>query len=602
MLLDRVIINNYKSYGTENNILDVRPKITTIIGKNGSGKSNIIDYLKYFRPQNLVNLAGINKLKNLNTLDDVLMLNFQLIFDEQEQSEFSNTERTIFKLHSDNIWHFEGGLFNVIKNDSIIIDCKTKLLDLFTQPVFRADMKDRRQILNKDISNLYFDGLVNDKKILLDGLKFINDPQISLTEYQKSIDTLYSRLMYFTNLIPKMFYFDDKMILKDSYTLAEISKIKTNNIDKDNKFLSLLINAFQINIDDLIFSLTTTNPSAARKKKELDINKMLEIKTPEVFNQLTLSGLNLFIGCKDNTLEVYVNNDDIPVFLTERSNGLKWYLSLYLQMKVFDCLDKNTVILIDEPGQSVHIEAQKGILSFFNNISETSQIIYTTHSPFMIDTEDLSRLVLTEKVSGFSKIHNKVHSADLENSSKLETLSPLYQALGFSCSDNIGPSFNKDNIITEGITDYYYLLAYMYYIGIPKEKFPNIIPSTSVDNIHNVASILIGWGCKFKVLVDYDSGGHRALKNLTKLSLQQGKDIFAVKRVPLSSTRPTPNESLTIEKVLIEEKYQNVKENDKLLLAKELYDSAKANTLTLCEESKSNITKLLEQLGIYAES
>ena len=297
MLLDRVIINNYKSYGTENNILDVRPKITTIIGKNGSGKSNIIDYLKYFRPQNLVNLAGINKLKNLNTLDDVLMLNFQLIFDEQEQSEFSNTERTIFKLHSDNIWHFEGGLFNVIKNDSIIIDCKTKLLDLFTQPVFRADMKDRRKILNKDISNLYFDGLVNDKKILLDGLKFINDPQISLTEYQKSIDTLYSRLMYFTNLIPKMFYFDDKMILKDSYTLAEISKIKTNNIDKDNKFLSLLINAFQINIDDLIFSLTTTNPSAARKKKELDINKMLEIKTPEVFNQLTLSGLNLFIGC-----------------------------------------------------------------------------------------------------------------------------------------------------------------------------------------------------------------------------------------------------------------------------------------------------------------
>ena len=80
------------------------------------------------------------------------MLNFQLTFDEQEQSEFSNTERTIFKLHSDNIWHFEGGLFNVIKNDSIIIDCKTKLLDIFTQPVFRADMKDRRQILNKDIT------------------------------------------------------------------------------------------------------------------------------------------------------------------------------------------------------------------------------------------------------------------------------------------------------------------------------------------------------------------------------------------------------------------------------------------------------------------
>ena len=40
-----------------------------------------------------------------------------------------------------------------------------------------------------------------------------------------------------------------------------------------------------------------------------------------------------------------------------------------------------------------------------------------------------------------------MHSAVLEKSSKVETLSPLYQALGYSCSDNIGPCYDKLNII-----------------------------------------------------------------------------------------------------------------------------------------------------------
>lgn len=599
MLLDRVIINNYKSYGTEKNILDVRPKITTIIGKNESGKSNILDFLKYFEPQNLVNLALINKFKNLNKLDESVTLNFQLIFDAKEQIEFSNKDRTIFTLNSDNIWHFEGGLFNVIKTDPTIVDCKTKLLELFNKPIFKSNMKDRCQILNKDISSLYSNVLKNDKQILLDGLKFIINTQINLVEYQELINLLYNRIMYFTNLLPKIFCFDDKITLKDSYTIVEISKIKTKNIDKDNKFLSLFINAFQINIDDLIFSLTPTNPSAARKKKELEINKKLEEKAQDVFSQLNLSGLNLSIDCKDNILELYVNNDDTPIFLTERSNGLKWYLSLYLQMKVADLLNKNTVILIDEPGQSVHIEAQKGILALFNKISETSQIIYTTHSPFMIDTEDLSKIVLTEKVNGFSRIHNKVHGANLENCSKLETLSPLYQALGFSYKDNIGPAYDKNNIITEGITDYYYLLGYMYYLEISQDQFPNIIPSTSVDNIHNIASILIGWGCPFKILVDYDDGGYRQIKKFEKLSLEQGKDYFTINGIPFIKTKPKKEDYTTIEKLLSEDKYQNVLENDKLLLAKEFYDDAKSKRLKINDTSKNNIIKLLKQLGVY---
>ena len=50
MLIDRVIINNYKSFTEDFNILDIHPQVTTIIGKNGSGKSNIISALEFFKP------------------------------------------------------------------------------------------------------------------------------------------------------------------------------------------------------------------------------------------------------------------------------------------------------------------------------------------------------------------------------------------------------------------------------------------------------------------------------------------------------------------------------------------------------------------------
>ena len=602
MLLDRIKITNYKSYGTNDNILDVHPQITTIIGKNGSGKSNIIDFIKYFKPGVNMNLSSIsNKYKNLNNLDDNLHLQFELLFDNEEQKEFSTNERTIFTLEDDNIWHFKGGLFNIIANDKTILYTRQKLLELFSKSIFKADMKDRRELLKKEINSLHLNNLANEKKLLTDGLNFIKDPHVNIHEYVDYIETLHTRLLQFYALVPTILSFDDKIALKDSFSITEVVMIQKKQIESSNKFLALLVDAFQINIEDIIFALSPSNTSTAKKKKEREINKIFESKTTEIFEQLHLPGLFLSVNCKDNILEIFVINDDTPVALTERSNGLKWYLSLYLQMKVYGCLMNKSIILIDEPGQSVHIEAQKQILSFFDDISKSSQIIYTTHSPFMIDTEDLSKIVVVEKISGMSIIHNKVHNANLENSSKLETLSPLYQALGYSCQYNIGPTFDKNNIITEGITDYYYLLGFIHYFNIKEENIPNIIPSISVDNIHLIASILIGWNCRFKILVDYDDGGYRQIAKFKKLELEQDKDFFTVNGSLFTKTKPNNHDYVTIEKLLTEDKYQNVDNNDKLLLAKEFYDNAKAQTLTICEESTNNIKKLLKQLGIYSD-
>ena len=602
MLLDRAYFINFKSFGEGFNKFDIEHCITTIIGKNESGKTNVLQALKLFNHRSKLTKSELNKYKNLMNVDKNIDLKFEFLFDEYETGEFKSSDRTFFSLNDDGYWCFTGGLLNTINADDTICKIKNDLKELFNKAIFTKNTQPALNVLIKAINTFSNEILTNQKNIITEILSSIKKNYgVDVKQYKDCIDTLFERIAYFSSIIPMPFLFDESILIKDSFSLEEISKLKTNSINNNNKFLNLILKCFKLNAEELYKACATTTISAIRKTFQDNINTTLKEESQKTFQLLKLNEMYISFDFRDNVVDLYIYSNGTAVPLTERSNGLKWFLSLCLQLKRANKLASKSIILVDEPGQSVHIEAQKGIKDLFDQIKIKTQIIYTTHSPFMIDTEDLSKLVVIEKVEGFSKIHNKIHSAELEKSSKLETLSPLYQALGYSCKNNIGPSFNNDNIITEGITDYYYLLGFMYYCGIEKQNFPNIIPSISVDNIHSIASILIGWDCSFKILVDYDEGGYKQIKKFEKLCLEQSKDYFTVNGVPFTKIKPNKCDYITIEKILTEDKYQNVEENDKLLIAKEFYDNAKANNLELCLDSKNNIVNLLSQLNIYKE-
>ena len=47
---------------------------------------------------------------------------------------------------------------------------------------------------------------------------------------------------------------------------------------------------------------------------------------------------------------------------------------------------------MDEPGLNLHASAQADLLHFIEDLSKNYQIVYTTHSPFMIDSSNLQRV------------------------------------------------------------------------------------------------------------------------------------------------------------------------------------------------------------------
>jgi predicted ATP-dependent endonuclease of OLD family len=85
---------------------------------------------------------------------------------------------------------------------------------------------------------------------------------------------------------------------------------------------------------------------------------------------------------------IWVSDDQRPVEveLEGRSTGLQWFLSFYL---VFLVGRRDThagaILLLDEPGTSLHPLAQKDLSAFFDGLSRRNQRVYTTHSPFVID-------------------------------------------------------------------------------------------------------------------------------------------------------------------------------------------------------------------------
>ena len=69
----------------------------------------------------------------------------------------------------------------------------------------------------------------------------------------------------------------------------------------------------------------------------------------------------------------------------------------------------------------------------------------------------------------------------------------------------------------------------LYYLDVPDDKMPYIIPAVGAGNVNVIVSVLIGWGCNFKVILDYDKAGFVECEKLIyNLNLKINQDIFFV--------------------------------------------------------------------------
>ena len=201
---------------------------------------------------------------------------------------------------------------------------------------------------------------------------------------------------------------------------------------------------------------------------------------------------------------------DVEIELEARSKGFQWFFSFYLVFLVeSEGGHKDAILLLDEPGLHLHPTAQQELIAFFEKLSETNQLAYTTHSPFLIDGEHLHRIrPVKEDDTGHSRITAETWPEDRE------TIFPLQAAAGYAM---IGGLFqHRKNVLVEGITDFYYLQALSQQCAKSgRPSLPNdiyIVFCGGTKNVGWIASLFLSEKVRPLVLLDGDEAG-RARRN-----------------------------------------------------------------------------------------
>jgi predicted ATPase len=160
--------------------------------------------------------------------------------------------------------------------------------------------------------------------------------------------------------------------------------------------------------------------------------------------------------------EVYDSVHWATTPLSNRSRGFVWFFSFLAWYEDVKRQGQNVILLLDEPGLSLHGRAQADLLRYFDAELSGHQLLYTTHSPFMIDPAKFERVrivqdlgidapeALPKEEDGTKVLANVFDATD-------DSLFPLQGALGYEIQQTlfIGPN----SLIVEGVADMLYLRA-----------------------------------------------------------------------------------------------------------------------------------------------
>jgi ABC-type ATPase involved in cell division len=215
-------------------------------------------------------------------------------------------------------------------------------------------------------------------------------------------------------------------------------------------------------------------------------------------------------------LAFWIKDGQEKLYPKQRSKGVRWFSSFYLQLKASS---KNTekierVFLIDEPGGSLHAKAQEDVIKVFEELKDKIQVVYTTHSPYLIKLETLYRLLAVQRANDEDdKSETQILDIHRLGSASTDTLSPIYTLMGadFSHQQVIK---NKNNILLEEISAFYYISAFWKLCNSSINV--SFLPATGVHNVPQLAYLFLGWNLDFIIVVDDNKAGRQIYTRLKR--------------------------------------------------------------------------------------
>lgn len=550
MKLKDVTIHKYKCVETEQFFL-VEEDISILVGMNESGKTSILEVLaksNYFQKDIKFTFntthdyprKGKKKLDKSGedpkaltctySIDDSLFSQIKAdlgegVFTQKTMSvshKFSNT-RTYNDIKCDTQKFIEG------KTTKLGISSKT----LNDKLGLVKDSKGLETLIADYEEGAITNGLATLKKYFENKSKWKADP---IGEYTSRI--------YLSPNLPKFLYYDEYYSLPSRISIEKLQSDDLEN--EEQKTARALFELADINVDELIKAedyedfVAELEATQAIITNELfkywssntnleiifSIDKIEKETERNIRNQYNQNETIKDVKIVEHVLEIRVKNrrTGVSLPLKNRSKGFNWFFSFLVWFKkIQEDNTNNYILLLDEPGLNLHASAQDNLLRFLKDLSVDYQIIYTTHSPFMIESDNLTKVRTVFETENGSIVSDSIQEKDPN------TLFPLQAALGYDIAQNL--FISKHNLLVEGASDLLYLqvmssiLQSVGRTGLD-EKI-TIVPTGGLDKVSTFISLLRGSNLQIVCLLDSfrDAQGKAKLDDLIEHKIITSKKI-----------------------------------------------------------------------------
>ncbi|MDQ4625021.1 AAA family ATPase [Janthinobacterium lividum] len=219
--------------------------------------------------------------------------------------------------------------------------------------------------------------------------------------------------------------------------------------------------------------------------------------------------------------------------LSERSAGFVWFFSFIAQFKQLKKSNGNAIILLDEPGLTLHGKAQGDLLRYiFERLLPDHQVIFTTHSPFMVPMDRLADVRIVEDVIIESKGKRAEVKGTKVTSDVLavgdDTLFPLQGALGYEVTQSL--FIGANTWLVEGPSDILYLkVLSQALIKRGREGMNgkwNLCPAGGIDKLAPFVRLFGGNNLNVAVLSDIANGDKTKIENLKKADILKAGHFY----------------------------------------------------------------------------
>jgi len=540
MKLDKVQVTHFRCIddSTEFKISD----ITCLVGKNESGKTTILQAIEPLNPQNeahaeydltrdyprrhLIDYEEINKGRAARVIRSVWSLTDEEV--KLLEAEFGPQCLTSRTLEIEK--RYEPGIFAEVPLN------EAKVLMHFAQEA---------GCIQEDLALLSNFTTANALSNQLSGLG--DDISPSLKKVRQRIADLPGQSLEgaFWSVIklPKIMYFSNYDRMTGDVSVEKLREdIRNDTISDSNRVFLNFLRFAGTNLDALANSTRYEQLTALAEAASIKItdqifeywsqNQQLKVRftidaaksgDPAPFNTGTIMRARIYNGLHDMT---------VP--FSDRSAGFIWFFSFLVSFSQIKKDQGNVIILLDEPGLNLHGRAQADLLRYIEEkLMPDHQVIFTTHSPFMVPPNRLDWVrtvedVVVQKGRSFISLGTKVGTDVL--STDRDTLFPLQAALGYEIAQ--GLFVDEHTLLVKGPADLLYLKAMSNELAKRnRTSLDNrwvVCPTNGIDKIAAFVSLFGGNKLHVAVLLDYANGQKTKIENLKQSKLLENSHIFTI--------------------------------------------------------------------------